>query len=200
MRTITLLTLVFCCCSDTRSQDAAKGFGNPGNPAAAAPAVGDPFDIKAAEHNAMGEGMEMGYGEMGGMEEMYGMGMDASPSPDELFRLGLQRAITALKKAKTEPEKTALQGFIRKAFSERYDRSIKRRKRDLDRLKEQIAKLEQELGRREAAKERVIQLQLESVQLASEGLLELNELQGVRYGGGEEYGGAGMGSSMGLGN
>ena len=149
----------------------------------------DPFDI-----NVDAEGL-------GGEEDhavMEMMSGSQGPSHDDRFRIGLQKAITALKKAKSDQERKALEGFIVQAFSDRYDRIIASRKKDLERLKKQIASLEQDLSRREAAKSRVIQVQLQSVQLAVEGVLELNELQGVSpYPGGGMEGGM---YEMGLGN
>ncbi len=110
----------------------------------------DPFDI-----NVDAEGL-------GGEEDhavMEMMSGSQGPSHDDRFRIGLQKAITALKKAKSDQERKALEGFIVQAFSDRYDRIIASRKKDLERLKKQIASLEQDLSRREAAKSRVIQVQ-----------------------------------------
>lgn len=159
------------------------------------PKFPNPFAKPAgAAMEMMGAGAEFEYGmedmmEMGGMKDemggMAGMGMGyGQPSPNELFRRGLQRAIHSLKKAKSDEESEALRGYVRAAFSERYDKMISGRKRDIERLKTSIAKLESDLKRRETAKERVVQLQLQSVQLAAEGLLDLRELQGVAVGGG----------------
>jgi hypothetical protein len=141
--------------------------------------VADPFAAKPSQmmEMAAGLGMEADMGEMGGMameyEEGYG---DAGPSPDDAFRFGVQRAIKALRQAKSAEDKAALHSFVRKAFSDRYDEIIKARKQKLDDLKQRIANLEQELVRRAQAKDRVVALQLQSVQLAAEGLLDLKDL------------------------
>lgn len=160
-----------------------------GNLATETRPVPNPFKQPAPAGGGMGMGMEMGYGgEMsgfGGMEEaMMGMEMySEQETPNHQFRRGLQRAIRALKNAKSAPESDALRGYVRDAFAERYDKMIADRKRDIEKLKKNISKLEQDLDRREAAKDRVVQLQLQSVQLAAEGLLDLSELQGVAAGG-----------------
>ena len=94
-------------------------------------------------------------------------------------------------KAKSEKEREVLHGYVRTAFSDRYDKLIADRKKDLEKLKQSVARLDSDLKRREAAKDRVVQLQLQSVQLAAEGLLELGELRGVSAGGVGGLGGAG---------
>jgi hypothetical protein len=165
-------------------------------PAKAKKPLANPFDQPIDDGmemmgDDMGMGMDMGMGGMGG-----GMGMEAKPSADELFRANLPRAIQQLKQSKTPEQRAALQKFIREAFEQRYDRMMKDRKKDIDRLRKSLSELESDLQRRSAAKDRVVQLQLQSVQLAAEGLLELNDLQGA--GGHGEMGGMEMESdSMG---
>ncbi|TWU06389.1 hypothetical protein [Stieleria varia] len=184
-----LLTVCLCLVAATaRSQDA---------PAKPAETIANPFDQPIEDTG--GYEMMDGYGS--GMMEM-GMGMEAAPSPDDMFRANLPRAIEQLKRSKTPEERAALQNYIREAFENRYDRMMNDRKKDIERLRASLAELESDLRRRTAAKDRVVQLQLQSVQLAAEGLLELNDLQGV---GGQNVGGPGMGSgsyegSMGMGN
>jgi hypothetical protein len=185
-----------------RPQQAAGGGGDQTTEAKKVP---NPFAQPPRRGAAMGLGGGMEGMGTGGMEEMMadmdtgmGMGMEYTEIlPDELFRRGLQRAIHSLKNAKSDEEGDALRGYVRAAFSERYDKMIVDRKRDVAKLKKSIAKLEQDLKRREFAKERVVQLQLQSVQLAAEGLLDLGDLQGVSgrspggqgrgYGGGDEF-------------
>jgi hypothetical protein len=188
-----------------RPQQAAGGGGDQTTEAKKVP---NPFAQPPRRGAAMGLGGGMEGMGTGGMEEMMadmemdtgmGMGMEYTEIlPDELFRRGLQRAIHSLKNAKSDEEGDALRGYVRAAFSERYDKMIVDRKRDVAKLKKSIAKLEQDLKRREFAKERVVQLQLQSVQLAAEGLLDLGDLQGVSgrspgrqgagYGGGAGFG------------
>ncbi|TWU49859.1 hypothetical protein [Rubripirellula reticaptiva] len=151
-----------------------------------------------------GMGMEMGMDDMMGMD--MGMGAEQKPSQDELFRANLPRAIQILKEAKTPENKSTLQGYIREAFEQRYDRMMSQRQKDIERLRNSLAELESDLKRRTAAKDRVVQLQLQSVQLAAEGLLQLDDLQGVGrgnegnegYGGGGEMGYGGMDGGMGF--
>ncbi len=215
MRFLALLTLVcfgpqaWCQVSTPPTKEAKSDVGSSAR--SNQPLIKDPFQFEfemrgsgGMEMMTDGSGgmdMMMGVGEYGSGSEDYEAGMDGmmmdsmSNSRDQIFRLGLQRAIAALQKAKTEQEKQVLQGFVRKALSERYDRMISSRQEDLNKLKKKIAKLESDLKRREAAKDRVIQLQLQSVQLAAEGLLELNELRAVP--GGNGFGGS-MRSSMGM--
>lgn len=127
----------------------------------------------------MGMEMMMGMGEeememdmeMGGMS-----GMSSGPSPEQVFREGLQRAIIALRKAKSDDTREMLRGHIREAFEKRYETMIAARRKDIARLKQSVANLEAEMQRRAVAKDRVVQLQLQSVQLAAEGILEPNEL------------------------
>jgi hypothetical protein len=193
-----------------RPQQAAGGGGDQTTEAKKVP---NPFAQPPRRGAAMGLGGGMEGMGTGGMEEMMadmemdtgmdmemdtgmGMGMEYTEIlPDELFRRGLQRAIHSLKNAKSDEEGDALRGYVRAAFSERYDKMIVDRKRDVAKLKNSIAKLEQDLKRREFAKERVVQLQLQSVQLAAEGLLDLGDLQGVSGrspgGQGPGYGGGG---------
>ena len=143
----------------------------------------------------MGSGMDMGMGMMadGGMGGMDGGGMATETAEDRKFRLGLQHAIVWLRKVDgNEDQQQKLRGYIREAFENRYDRMMDKRKQDLAELRRGMEKLELEFRRRQAAKERVVQLQLQSVQLAAEGLLEPNDLQGVAdgtpgYPGGSEF-------------
>ena len=81
-----------------------------------------------------------------------------------------------LKQSKDKSSKDILHGHIRTAFDERYDQMIDLRESDVERLRQSISKLEADLQRRKAAKKRVVDLQLQSVQLAAEGLLEINHV------------------------
>ncbi|MGB7328632.1 MAG: hypothetical protein WBD31_27390 [Rubripirellula sp.] len=162
-----------------------------------APSIYNPFD------QPIDDGMEMGGM---GMDVDMGMGMSMEveqlPDQDELFRANLPRAIEMLKEAKTPENKSTLQGYIREAFEQRYDRMMSQRQKDIERLRNSLAELESDLKRRTAAKDRVVQLQLQSVQLAAEGLLQLDDLQGIGRGsegyGGGDMGYGGMDSGMGF--
>lgn len=161
--------------------------GVPGN----SPSISNPFD-----ENPMGGGM----GGFGGMGAMYGdgdmgMGMEAAPASEDVFRFRLKSAIKRIGAAKSEQEKATLMQYTEKGLADHYDEMIVRRRKDLERLKKSLAQLETDLGRREAAKERVVKLQLQSAILASEGLLDLKSLQPEGDGMGEssDYGGMGMG-------
>jgi hypothetical protein len=120
---------------------------------------------------SMEMGMGMGMGEAGGM---MGMAETTKQAQDRMFRAGLQRAITALKQAKGEKQREVLLGYVREAMENRYDKIIIDRKNELARIKARVEKLESDLKRRVSAKQRVVNIQLQSVQLASEGLLELD--------------------------
>ncbi|QDT13817.1 hypothetical protein [Planctomycetes bacterium K23_9] len=167
-------------------------------PADAKKPIANPFDQPIGD-GGLGGGMDMGMGmgmDMGmDMGMGGGMGMEVKPSPDQLFRANLPRAIQQLKKSKTAEERTALQKYIRQAFDQRYDRMMEDRKKDIARLRKSLTELESDLQRRTAAKDRVVGLQLQSVQLAAEGLLELNDLQGVGGRGGMDSMGMEMGSN-----
>ncbi len=113
------------------------------------------------------------------MDWMGGMGMDMmegtpGTGTDSRFRAGLRRAITALKRAKTASERETLLGYVREAFETRFQETIVTRRKELAHIKKRIAELESDLQRREAAKARVVAVQLQSVQLAAEGLLEFD--------------------------
>ncbi|MEM8669589.1 MAG: hypothetical protein AAGG48_18830 [Planctomycetota bacterium] len=135
-------------------------------------------------------GMDMGMGDMADfddMEEMFGygaMGSTGAFDPEDFFRRALQRAIRGLREAENDDDRTTIKGYIKTALEERYSRMIKKRREDLEGLKAKIQKLEQDLKRRESAAKRVIEVQMQSVELASEGLLELGELRGVKSRGG----------------
>jgi predicted outer membrane protein len=189
MRTILALALT-CLVSSAWSQDEPPIRKQ----AATEATVQNPFeiaDVMGAEGMAgmgmMGGGMEMGMmSAMGGGEGMgemgmggMGMGMGGMPDPNAKFRHGLQTAIRMIQLAKSEEEKTVLRNFVREAFENRYDEMLASRQKDLEELRKGIKRLEQEIQRRGAAKERVVQLQLQSVQLAAEGLLDTSDLQGL---------------------
>ena len=179
----------------------------PSNP----PNISNPFD-----ENPMGGGMggmggmyegsgDMGMGMdggMGGMDMgMGGYGMEEAPTSDYVFRFRLKNAIKRIGAAKSEQEKATLMQYTEKGLEDHYDEMIVRRRKDLARLKKSLAQLETDLTRREAAKERVVKLQLQSAILASEGLLDLKSLQPESAGGGDMMGGGmGMSSGMGAGN
>ena len=176
-------------------------------------AIPNPFEsTERGSGDMMGGGMG-GMG-MGGMSDMggdmvmteYGMdmgmgmdmvtgGMGIGMTAEDAFRRGLQRAIVALGNAKSEPEKETLRQYVRQALESRYLRMIADRQREVEQLKQSVAKLESDLKRRESAKDRVIEVQMQSVQLAAEGLLQLGDLGSGEPG--YETSGYGMGSSMG---
>lgn len=190
-------------------------------PSATTKPIDNPFDDLAnGEGGMMGGGMGgmmaggmdgsmgMGMAEAGG--DMYGggmggygmdMGMGGSGvSPEENFRLALRKAISKLSSSQSDEEKASLMRYTQDALQQQYDKMIQRRRDELNRLKQSLAKLETDLQKREAAKDRVIKLQMQTVTLAAEGLLDLNTIQPSAegyepsngYGG--EYGGVGMGN------
>lgn len=119
----------------------------------------------------MGE-MEMGMGEMG-MDMEMGMGA-SEPDPDSIFRRGLQLAIAQLREAKTPAKKETLRAYLRNAFQNRYDNVMQKRQKDLDDLKKRVSDLQADLERRVAARDRVISLQMQSVELTAEGLMQID--------------------------
>ena len=144
---------------------------------------GEEMGMAGGAGMGMGMGMDGGTGMMGGMEDydyggdyggMNGLGGHSMSPADRRFQTGLQRAIAAIRKSESEEDQTTLLNFVRRAFEERYDESIQSRQKQLLQIKQRVAKLESELKRREAAKSRVVEVQLQSVQLAAEGLLELD--------------------------
>lgn len=184
--------------------DSGQGAAAPG----AQPALSPPPNPFQAASDSMSDmdmemGMEMEGGGMGGppagemmMEDMMmggmGGGMMAAPNPEDVFQNGLQRAIRTLRKTDNPQHKTALKGYIKTALEQRYTRMIEMRRQELQRLRDQLTNLDKDLQRRQAAKNRVIEVQMKSVELAAEGLLELGDLQ-RRESGEEVYGGYGGG-------
>ncbi len=135
-----------------------------------------------------------GYGAMGG-----GMGMSMSDGngmyPDDRFRSQLRMAIARISSSDNDQEKAELMQFTQAALAQQYDAMITRRKAELQRLKDSLLKLENDLQKRETAKDRVIKLQMQTVTLAAEGLLDLNTLQPTNdYSGGYGAGEMGMGN------
>ena len=113
---------------------------------------------------------DMSYGDMGG-------GSEPAFSNEQLFRYRLRTAISQISDAENADEKAALLKYTQAALQEQYDAMIARRTRDLNRLQEKLTRLEEDLRKRAAAKDRVVKLQMQSVILAAEGLLDLNSLQ-----------------------
>lgn len=185
-------------------------------PSATTKPIDNPFDDLAnGEGGMMGGGMGgmmgMGMAEAGNYPGGYGAGMEmdsygdmgmggAGVSPEENFRLALRKAISKLSSSQSDEEKASLMRYTQDALQQQYDKMIQRRRDELNRLKQSLAKLETDLQKREAAKDRVIKLQMQTVTLAAEGLLDLNTIQPSAegyepsngYGG--EYGGVGMGN------
>ncbi len=188
----------------------AQETADPASSTTATPAVSvaNPFDLNLQSSSMESMGMGSGYGmDMGtdtGMDTVLGSSMmgrydiigDEPPISDEkLFRYRLRTAISQISEAKGADEKAALLKYTQTALQEQYDAMIARRTKDVDRLKERLAKLDADLQKRAAAKDRVVKLQMQSVILAAEGLLDLNGLQsgssnsgGMSDGYGSSYG------------
>ncbi|MCG8652303.1 MAG: hypothetical protein MI861_20855 [Pirellulales bacterium] len=144
--------------------------------------IPNPFD---AAHDGIGmqgdmemmmmgdEMMEEGMMDVGGMDMMAMSGGFRRPSEEDIFQRGLQLAISQLRQTEKQENKNVLLGYVKKAFEERYDKSIAKRRKELQQIKNRVVQLEKNLARREAAKQRVLEVQLQSVQLAAEGLLEM---------------------------
>ncbi|TWU16216.1 hypothetical protein [Allorhodopirellula heiligendammensis] len=173
---------------------------------ASAPAtnVANPFELNVPSGGGMGSMMGMdgsmmgdGYGDMGmgsmGYGDMSG-GSEPAFSNEQLFRYRLRTAISQISDAENADEKAALLKYTQAALQEQYDAMIARRTKDLNRLQEKLTRLEEDLRKRAAAKDRVVKLQMQSVILAAEGLLDLNSLQSS---GNNGYGGE-MDMGMGM--
>ncbi len=155
----------------------------------------DSMGMGMAEAGGDMYGGGMGAGDMGGYGMDMGMG-GAGVSPEERFRLALRKAISKLSSSQSDEEKATLMRYTQDALQQQYDVMIQRRRDELNRLKQSLAKLETDLQKREAAKDRVIKLQMQTVTLAAEGLLDLNTFQpsAEGYDPSSGYGGAGMGN------
>lgn len=145
--------------------------------------------------------MGEGYGEMGG----YGGG-----SPPDPFRAGLDRLLDMLREAKSEAEKKQLMEYAREALAKRYKQQLERREAEISDLERRLDALRQEQQRRNDAAERIVDLQMRSLELAAEGLLERDQVITVdspperrgrtnrrRGGAGAGYGEMGGGYGMG---
>ena len=131
-------------------------------------------DDDALEETGLGAA-DMGMGGFGDMD-MEGFGGGGAQSNKALFNRGLQNAINRLKSTKDEKVRANLKASIREAFALHYDEMIKQRTKDISMLQSELNELQSELKRRKDAKDRVVDLQLQSVQLAAEGLLDLGGL------------------------
>ena len=153
--------------------------------------VVNPFDLAAKQSQDEFGGMEGEMMAMGGAEEMemggMGGGFGSVDHESRQFRRGLEIAITMLRKENDPQKRKKLQQYVRDAFDNRYTQMITKRKKDIARLQASLQKLENDLKRRESAKSRVIELQMQSVQLAAEGILELQDIQ-PQPGGASDFG------------
>lgn len=139
-----------------------------------------------AQGQAGSEGMKGGYG-----------GWVPPPTEEQRFQLGIRRVVKSLEQAETEEEKERLLELGRKGLELQYQRKLNERKAELEKLRRQLEQLETDYGRRVQAMPRIIDLQLESLKLASEGLLNLEDVigrgrRGYPGGYGNEMGGYGM--------
>ncbi|QEG41696.1 hypothetical protein [Roseimaritima ulvae] len=180
MKCITATLLTICLLSATRmsAQDRFGEEPSPPSPASKSD-IANPFeDPPSGGAGFMGAEGDMGMGmEMMDMDMEMGMGMGSPISSAEQFRRRLKTAIKRIGSAKNQEEKAALLKYTETALQNRYDEMIAGRKQDLERLKKRLQQLENDLQRREAAKDRVVELQMQSAILAAEGLLDINTLQ-----------------------
>lgn len=143
--------------------------------------VANPFELTLQPSSAVqSEMMGMDMASMDMDASSMGMAMmDGEPAvpDDELFRYRLRTAISQISDSESAADKAAILKYTQTALQDQYDLMIARRKKDLERLKERLAMLEADLQKRAAAKDRVVKLQMQSVILAAEGLLDLNSLQ-----------------------
>lgn len=116
-------------------------------------------------------------GGYGGAAGGYGGGMSSEPSPSDLFQTAVRNSVQRLARAKTDAEKQKLLETVRSAFHERYQQAIAQRQGELDRLEQQLQQLRQDLERRRAAEQKIVEVQLRTVELAGEGLVELSSQQ-----------------------
>ncbi len=116
-----------------------------------------------------GEGMSGGYGSAS-MESM-GSGYGSSTDPEaEMFHASLRKGISYLKNAKTNEERKSMEGQIKQALSDRFERQLAKREQEVAAIEERIKKLKEELARRRATAARVVDVQMETVRLAAEGI------------------------------
>lgn len=148
-----------------------EGSGYPGMGSGSMGGYGGP-GVNSSMGSGMGSEMEMGSGMEMGMGMMGGMPAAAAPTPSELFQQALQRAVQRLRSAKTEEEKQELLELVRSALSERYEQALTQREQELDDLEQRLQKLRTDLERRRQAQQKVIDVQLQTVELAGEGLVE----------------------------
>ena len=111
-------------------------------------------------------------GEYGG-----GYGGEGQLSPSQLFQQAIQVAVMRLAQAESDAQKQKLLEVVRGAFNERYEQAIARRQQQLEQLEKQLQQLREDLERRRSAQQKVVEVQLRTVELAGEGLVELSSKQ-----------------------
>lgn len=127
---------------------------------------------RAAGYGEYGGGGASPYG--GGGASPYGGGSPyGSPtSPNMLFQQAVRQTVKRLAAASTEAEKRKLLDLVRAAFNERYERAIATRQQELDELEQRLQALRADLDHRREAQEKVVDVQVRTVELAGEGLVE----------------------------
>ncbi len=132
-------------------------------------------------------GMGMGAGGMPGMPGggmsgggMGGFAMSARTRKDLAFQNGLVRTLEQLKKTTDPEEKKVLLQYARDAFSKRYQEQLKERATTIESLERKLNQLKEDHKRRADATERIVDLQMKSLDLVAEGLLDSQQL--LRWG------------------
>jgi len=92
------------------------------------------------------------------------------------FKHALSMVIEQLASAETSSAKKTLLGYAREALTERYTEQIELRRKEISRLEMRLKELKEDLAKRSARAEQVVNLQINSLELASEGLIDRDQV------------------------
>lgn len=92
------------------------------------------------------------------------------------FKHALSMLIEQLASAETNSAKETLLGYAREALTERYTEQIELRRKEISRLELRLKELKEDLAKRSARAEQVVSLQINSLELASEGLIDHDQV------------------------
>jgi hypothetical protein len=151
------------------------GMGSGGGMAPGGPGMGSGGGMALGGSGMGGPGMGYDYGNgMGGMGDGPMIGPDGKviSMKDYRFMTGLGTLLDRLSKASSDSQIQQLKESARKAFKARYAEQLQARESKIAELEAQIADLKIEQQRRADAADRVVDLQMQSLELAAEGLMD----------------------------
>lgn len=102
--------------------------------------------------------------------------MSKQKNAEARFKHALAMLIDQLAAAESSTAKSTLLGYAREALTERYTEQIELRRKEISRLEGRLKELKEDLAKRSARAEQVVNLQLNSLELASEGLIDHDQV------------------------